>query len=119
MRSFFQFFLVATLLSAQSCRLPDNFGFFQPITLSLAVPDGPPEYKAGWYSGCKSGLGARANGAFANAGSYQDGKGPEFVSGIYMHDPAYQTGWGQGWFSCSVHAGSFVMSNSMAIAPLQ
>ncbi len=73
--------------------------------MSLAVPDGPAEYKAGWYGGCKSGL---ANKAFANAFVYQENKGPEFVNGIYQHDPAYQTGWGQGWFACVMHAAYFV-----------
>jgi len=111
--------ILMALVFVTSCRDIDNFGFYQPITLSVTVPDGPPEYKAGWYSGCKSGVGARASSMFANAGSYQDGKGPEFSSGVYMHDPAYQTGWGQGWFACSVHAAVFVSSHSMMHGPLQ
>ncbi len=99
--------------------MPDNIGFYQPITMSLAVPDGPAEYKAGWYSGCKSGLAARHSSAFANATVYQEGKGPEFASGVYMHDPAYQTGWGQGWFSCSIHGNMFTSLPSMNTYPLQ
>jgi hypothetical protein len=111
--------VTAALLFSNACRMPDNFGFYQPITMSLAVPDGPPEYKAGWYSGCKSGLGARAHSSFANASVYQEGKGPEFASGVYQHDPAYQTGWGQGWFACSIHASVFVSSHSMMKGPLE
>jgi hypothetical protein len=107
------------VLFTSSCRLPDNFGFYQPITMRLSAPDGPPEYKAGWYSGCKSGTASRSTSGFANAGSYQEGKGPEFASGVYQHDPAYQTGWGQGWFACTIHVSVFTASHSMANGPLQ
>ncbi len=100
-------FLIIMLISISSCRLPDSFGFYQPFTLRLKTPDGPPAYKAGWYGGCNSGL---ANRAFSNSVVYQDGKGPEFVNGVYMHDPDYQTGWGQGWFHCVMHAGYFAGS---------
>lgn len=96
--------------------MPDSFGFYQPITMSLAVPDGPPEYKAGWHAGCKTAL---ANKAFANAFVYQEGKGPEFESGVYHHDPMFQTGWGQGWFACVLHIGGFVDMNAMKYGPLQ
>lgn len=111
--------LITFSLFISSCRLPDNFGFYQPITMKIVAPDGPAEYKAGWYSGCKTGVAARATAGFANAGSYQEGKGPEFASGVYQHDPVYQTGWGQGWFACSIHATTFVSSHSMANGPLQ
>lgn len=84
--------------------------------MSLVVPDGPPEYKSGWYAGCKTALGAKV---FANAWVYQDGKGPEFNTGVYQHDPMFQTGWGQGWFACSLHVGQFVAFHSMQNAPLQ
>lgn len=96
--------IIALLLALPSCRIPDSFGFYQPITMRLKTPDGPPAYKAGWYAGCKSGL---ANKTFTNSFVYQEGKGPEFVNGIYMHDPDYQTGWGQGWFNCVMHSAYF------------
>ncbi len=99
--------ILAALCVLSSCRIPESFGFYQPITMSLKTPDGPPAYRAGWYSGCNSGL---ANKTFAIAYVYQDGKGPEFVNGIYMHDPNYQTGWGQGWFACVMHAAYFAGS---------
>ena len=93
------------MLFLNSCRMPESFGFYQPITMNLAVPDGPPGFKAGWHSGCKTAL---ANKVFANAFVYQDGKGPDFGNGVYQHDPDYQTGWGQGWFACVLHIGQFV-----------
>jgi hypothetical protein len=111
--------LLCLPLATTSCRMPDTFGFYQPITLSTAVPDGPPEYKAGWYAGCKSGLAARHSSSFANAWVYQEGKGPEFGSGVYQHDPAYQTGWGQGWFSCAIHSSTFTSINSTKFGPLE
>jgi len=59
------FLLILTI--SFSCRLPTNFGFNQPITLDLTVPDGPPEFKAGWYAGCNTALG---NKYFANSFVY-------------------------------------------------
>ncbi len=46
-----KFLAVIILLLTGSCTW-----FYQPATLSLDVPDGPPEYKAGWYDGCRSRL---------------------------------------------------------------
>lgn len=106
-------FLILLSLTLASCRMPESFGFYQPFTMSLEVPDGPPEYKAGWYGGCKSGL---MEARFANAAAaYKTKMGPEFVNGVYQHDPAYQTGWGQGWFACVMHTGYFV-GNPIAYA---
>lgn len=108
--------LIVFAVAASSCRMPTNFGFYQPITLDLTTPDGPPEYKAGWYAGCRTALGVKG---FANAWVYQTSKGPDMGSGVYQHDPAYQTGWGQGWFACVLHTGDFVEFNSMRDGPLQ
>jgi hypothetical protein len=108
--------LILVFISLSSCRLPETLGFYQPITMNVRVPDGPPEYKAGWYSGCKS---AMANKAFANSFVYQDGKGPDMGSGVYQHDSAFQTGWGQGWFACILHISQFVNYNAMMHGPLQ
>jgi len=105
--------ILTIMLFLSSCRMPESFGFYQPITMNLAVPDGPPEYKAGWYSGCRTAL---ANKAFANAFVYQDGKGPDFGNGIDQHDPGYQTGWSQGWFACVLHIGQFVDDKFRAFA---
>ncbi len=82
----------------------------------MKAPDGPPEYKAGWYAGCKTALG---NEAFTNAWVHQSPNGPEFGSGVYQHDPMFQTGWGQGWFACVLHIGQFVNFNSMKHGPLE
>jgi hypothetical protein len=99
------FTILASLFILSSCRMPDSFGFYQPITLSLEVPDGPPEYKAGWYGGCRSGM---MEGRFSNAAAaYKSRSGAETVNGISQHDPAYQTGWGQGWFACVMHTAYF------------
>jgi hypothetical protein len=108
--------LLLTSLILSSCRMPETAGFYNPITMNVTVPDGPPEYKAGWYAGCKSGLGVKS---FANAWVYQDKAGGTFGSGVYHHDPNFQTGWGQGWFSCSIHSGMFVNEHSTKYGPLQ
>jgi len=111
--------IILILISLFSCRGFDNWGFSQPITMSTVTPDGPPEYKAGWYGGCKSGLAGRHHSAFANAWSYQENKGPEFGSGIYAHDPMYQMGWGQGWFACAVHSTIFTNMYDSEPYPLE
>ncbi len=90
-------------LSIISCNT-NNMGFFQPMTIDLEVPDGPIEYRAGWYAGCKSGL---ANGGFANAVVYKKNGGPDFGDPRFHKDPAFHKGWGQGWFACVIHVGTF------------
>lgn len=99
-----------------SCYTPDHSGFYNPITLSMTVPDGPPEYKAGWYAGCKTGGSLRAS--FANNAVFQKNSGPDFGTGVYQHDSIYQSGWGQGWFACSNHIGMFV-ERTMGGYPLE
>jgi hypothetical protein len=95
--------------------MPENFGFYQPVMMELAVPDGPPEYKAGWHAGCKTAL---SNKAFANASVYQDDKGATFGKGVYNHDPMYQTAWGQAYFACYTTVSEFVGRPVMQFAPL-
>jgi hypothetical protein len=99
-----------------SCKSFDNLGFYQPMTFDLTVPDGTPEFKAGWYAGCRSALGV---GKFTNAWVYQGKNGANFGSGIYQHDPMFQTGYSQAWFICAAGAGDFVFMHSTKNAPLE
>jgi hypothetical protein len=101
-------FLLTLLLLVSSCN-EGNLGFYQPLTIDLKVPDGPPAYRAGWYSGCRSGL---ANGYFANASVYKKKGGPDFGNSKYHSEPMFQKGWGQGWFACVIHSGTFTSFNS-------
>ena len=110
------FAISALILFCSACRMPDNSGFYNPITMELGVPDGPPEYKAGWYAGCKSALSVKI---FANASVYQDNKGPTFGSGIHNHDPMYQAGWGQAYFACVTTLGEFTARPAMLHSPLE
>jgi hypothetical protein len=107
---------IMPLVILNSCRFPDNFGFFQPMTLDLKVPDGPPEFKAGWHNGCRSALGMRV---FANSYIYQDKRSAEFGSGVYQHDQTYNSAWSNAFFVCSTYVGTFVDYNSMKFSPLQ
>lgn len=84
--------------------------------MSLAVPDGPAEYKAGWHAGCQTALGQKA---FSNAWVYQGKNGPNMGNGVYAHDPVFQRGWGQGWFACALHIGQFVDFHATKYMPLQ
>ena len=110
------FLFIALILVLFSCRMPDNFGFMQPFTLSTVAPDGPPEYKAGWYAGCRSAMGFNA---FANGIWYKSKKGAEFGNGVYQHDPGFQTGWGQGYVGCYTYNWGFVNNNANKFGPLQ
>lgn len=94
--------LMISLSVVFSCNLPDNMGFYQPITMRMIVPDGTPEFKAGWYAGCKTALGVGKN--FANGWVYD---GPDFGSGVYQHDPVYQSAWTNAYFNCVTHTIQF------------
>ncbi len=98
-----------------ACVMPKHSGFWNPVTFDMTVPDGPPEFKAGWYAGCKSGASLKT---FANNGVFQKNSGPDIGSGVYTHDPVYQSAWGQGWFACSVYIGTFVGNPAMQFSPL-
>ncbi len=109
--------IVGLLILLNSCRLPDHLGFYQPITLRMTTPDGSPEYKAGWYAGCRSGLGARP---FANSWVYEKEAGSaDFGSGVYQHDRAFQVGFGQGIWACYSAALEFTIHPAMEHGPLQ
>jgi len=100
-----KFLLIAAILFLNSsCRLPTNFGFYQPITMDLNVPDGTPEFKAGWHDGCRSG---NATGSFVNGAIYRTEAGPTF-SPIYQHSGDYKDGWGAGYWSCYGYVVHFV-----------
>ena len=99
-----------------SCRGTDNMGFYQPATLDLKVPDGPPEFKAGWHAGCRSAIASSTT--FKNSFVYQEDYGGNFGSGVYQHDPYFQEGWRLAFFSCVAHIGNFVGFNSMQHSPL-
>ncbi len=86
--------IIITLLS--SCD-----SMFKPFPLNFTVPDGPPEYRAGWHDGCSSALTASAAFMATRLNDFTMG------SGIYQHDPAYQNAWSSGWFSCVTSVGAF------------
>jgi len=86
--------LLFTLSLLPSCR-----GFYEPITLDLEVPDGPENYQAGWYSGCRS--------AIASIPKYSVSYNATFADGRYQDDPVFQTAWSNAFFSCSIHVNTF------------
>lgn len=88
--------ILTTLFLLSSCHLPNNFGFYQPITMDLDAPDGTPEFKAGWRDGCRSGA---ATGGFANGTVYRSEAGPTF-SPVYQHSGDYKNGWGNAYWAC-------------------
>ncbi len=111
--------LTAALLILSSCRMPTNFGFYQPITMDMNVPDGPPEFKEGWRDGCRSGL---ANGNFLNSDVYLTKEGASFSS-IYSDsnhsdNAKYRSAWGNAYWVCMTYGSTFVSSNSMQFSPL-
>jgi len=107
-------FILLIVICTASCNAPDNMGFYQPVTLRMTVPDGPPEFKAGWYAGCKTALGMGKG--FANSWVYG---GADFGTGVYQHDPVYQSAWSTAYFNCVTHANNFTDYYSMIRGPLE
>ena len=86
--------------------------FHHPATMQLDVPEGPPEFKAGWYDGCRSALSIRS---FANSMVYN----VTFGNGIYQGDSRYQLGWSLAMSVCNTRAGNFKSQHFMKHSPLQ
>ncbi len=106
-RKFIFCFIILTLAN---CR---GGGFYEPITMSMDIPDGSLAFKAGWRAGCQSAL---ATKGFANAFVYKQNYG----NGIYQHDPDFSRAWGRAWFACILHINNFVNTASpMRHAPLE
>jgi hypothetical protein len=85
-------------------------GMFEPMTADFEVPEGPPEYRAGWHDGCSTAL---------SAGGFTSGKFHKltFGGGTYTHDPAYQGAWTAGWYACVTQAGDYQSLPGMNTAP--
>ncbi len=75
-----------------------NCNFYTPLGMPMDVPDGPPEFQAGWRDGCRTGL---ATGKYSNSAVYS----PTFGSGIYQHDKVYQKAWSSAFYTCYVLGG--------------
>jgi hypothetical protein len=84
--------------------------FYHPMFMPTDVPDGPPEFQAGWYDGCRSGLGTKKS---TNSSVY----GANFGSGIYQHDEVYQTAWSSAFYTCYVIGGRATANNIFARTP--
>ena len=113
MRKLTKILTILFLSLACSCNPFDHIGFNQPLTIRMTVPDGPPEFKAAWYAGCKSAL--ASSKTFSNTFIYDY----EFGSGVYQHDPVYQTVWAQAYFNCSAHAKTFMDYHPFVRGPLE
>ncbi len=100
-------FNLLTILLLSSCD-----AMFRPLTLDLKVPNGPPEYQAGWHDGCSSAL---SFGGFTSSRFYKLTMG----DGIYQHDPVYQSAWGSGWFACATQSGDYTAFPGLNKAPLE
>lgn len=108
MKKLLQIFIILFLVS---CR---NNGFYQPYTMNMEIPEGPPEYKAGWRAGCRDGLGVQF---FANTVVYPV---DDFGDGTYHHDPLFNAGFVDAVFSCFEHGFTFAHSkNSIWKGPLE
>ena len=84
--------------------------FYHPMFLSLEIPDGPPEFKAGWHDGCITAL---SSGKSANGGAYL----PSAGSGVYQHDQVYQDAWSAAFLICVITADRGTSDNIFAKTP--
>ncbi|MFM7621075.1 MAG: hypothetical protein ACKO47_05670 [Alphaproteobacteria bacterium] len=109
-------FLLMVFFTLSSCRVMESFGFYQPIGMNMKIPDGPPEFKAGWHDGCQTALGMRY---FLNSYVYQGQRTANFGSGVHQHDPIYNSAWSNAFFSCVTYSATFTNFNSMKFGPLE
>lgn len=107
---------IVFLLFLNCCRSLESKGFYQPMGMNMKVPDGPPEFKAGWHDGCKTALGMRY---FANSYVHQDQRTADFGNGVYQHDPIYNSAWSNAFFACVTYSATFTGFNSMKFGPLE
>jgi hypothetical protein len=84
--------------------------FYNPMFMATEVPDGPPEFQAGWRDGCHTGLSSKKN---ANSSVYK----PSFGSGIYQHDKVYQRAWSSAFYTCYVIGTRSTASNIFSSSP--
>ena len=90
----------------------------RPFTIRDTVPDGPPEYQAGWHDGCETAL------STANFYNSRAKFSANLGSGIYQHDSAYGTGYTWGFNICMIQTGNFNTSGGsfggmIGAAPLE
>ncbi len=106
------FAIICSLLFFAACR---SNGFYQPYTMDMTVPDGPPEYRAGWRAGCRTGLAASSNVFFANSFVYP----MDFGDGTYHHDSLFASGWIDSAFSCFEQNVTFTVVKGSFQGPLE
>lgn len=104
--------LISIMFFLFSCR---SNGFYQPYTMSLDLPDGPPEYKAGWRAGCRTAMSTAGRGFFANSVVYPN---VDFGDGTSHHDPLFVSGWLDAAFTCFESGSSFGGIKGVFTAPL-
>ncbi len=97
-------FYILPLLTMFGCN------FYEPTFMESDVPDGPPEFQAGWRDGCQTGIATKKH---ANSSVYR----PTFGSGIYQHDKLYQQAWGNAYYVCYVMGSKSVSSNIFTTSP--
>lgn len=92
---------ILALFFIASCR---NNGFYQPYTMDMTLPDGPPEYKAGWRAGCRTGLSVKF---FTNSYVYK----MDFGDGTYHHEGLFNAGYVDAIFACYEQTNTFGMKD--------
>jgi hypothetical protein len=101
-------YLLLTSFLLFSC---NRFAPFHHGPINIDVPDGPPQFKAGYYDGCRSALSIRK---MKNAASVYSVKS----NGIYTDDEVYQSAWGNGWFTCYISSGTWTKFHPFSNSPL-
>jgi hypothetical protein len=99
MRKFLSIFVLVSLFALTSCnRTPDGEISWQPNSLDLTPPPGPPEYKQGWSDGCESGANAYASNV------YKMFKAFEFKFDAKLrNDKVYYQVWKDAFLYCSIY----------------
>jgi hypothetical protein len=92
-------FAISICLLLVACnRTPDGEISWQPNSLDLTPPVGPPEYQQGWSDGCESGAQAYANSV------YKTFKAFEFKYDTKLaRNNMYQQIWKDAFIYCAIY----------------
>ena len=80
--------------------------------MDMTLPDGPPEYKAGWRAGCRTGMSPKN---FANGFVYSI----DFGNGAYHHEGLFNAGFVDAVFACFEQTGAFNTMKDTFEGPLE
>lgn len=99
MKNFLKIFVLILVLNLAACnRTADGEISWQPNSLDLTPPPGPPEYQKGWSEGCESGANAYSNTVYKSFRAFDF----KFDPALRNNKVYYQI-WKDAFLYCSIY----------------